>query len=107
MPGDVSDLDKNLALVDWLEYQLRQAKHRVQELKDAAEEEARGRAKAETSWVIQPQHADRPAMLHGGSCALATGKPVPINRAEAQVALGESYIVTCQTCRPEMGLTDG
>ncbi|WUS20630.1 DUF6233 domain-containing protein (plasmid) [Streptomyces sp. NBC_01259] len=103
----MSDLDKNLALVDWLEYQLRQAKNRVRELEAAAEEEVRGRARAETSWVIQPQRADQPAMLHGGSCTLATGKPVPINRAEARVALGESYIVTCQMCRPEMGLADG
>ncbi|MFJ1900474.1 DUF6233 domain-containing protein [Streptomyces sp. NPDC088115] len=107
MPGDVSDLDKNLALVDWLEYQLRQAKNRVRELKAKAEEEVRGRARAETSWVIQPQHTDQPAMLHGGSCTLATGKRVPITRAEAQVALGESYIVPCRMCRPEMGLTDG
>ncbi|MFG2676994.1 DUF6233 domain-containing protein [Streptomyces sp. NPDC048445] len=107
MSGDVSDLDKNRALAAWLEYQLRQVKNRVRELEAAAEQEARVRARGSASWVIQPQHADRPAVLHRGDCALATGKQVPIGRVEARVALGESYIVTCETCRPETGLADG
>ncbi|MFD4863187.1 hypothetical protein [Streptomyces atratus] len=73
MPGgDMSDLDKNRALVDWLRYQLRQAENRVQELevKELQEQRARERARAEQSWKIQPKRSGETAMLHRGGCCL-------------------------------------
>ncbi|MFE7045893.1 hypothetical protein ACFU9X_42795 [Streptomyces atratus] len=73
MPGgDMSDLDKNRALVDWLRYQLRQAKNQVQELevKELQEQRARERTRAEQSWKIQPKRSGETAMLHRGGCCL-------------------------------------
>lgn len=109
MSGDVSDLDKNRALVDWLEYQLRQARNRVRELEGKAEQEARARerARAERSWKIQPQRAGRPAMLHRGGCTLSAGADGLINRGEGLIALEEPDIEACEICRPETALADG
>lgn len=109
MPGDISDLDKNRALVDWLEYQLRQAKNRVRELEvaEAQERRRRERARAEMSWKIQPARAGRPAMLHRGACTLSAGERGLINREEALIALQEPDIEACEICRPETGLADG
>ncbi|MGW2113270.1 hypothetical protein [Streptomyces sp. NPDC001948] len=33
-PGGIPDLDENRVLVEWLEWQLRQARNRVRELED-------------------------------------------------------------------------
>ncbi|MFD7868034.1 DUF6233 domain-containing protein [Streptomyces sp. NPDC059783] len=108
-PSQVSDLEKNRILVDWLEYQLRQAKNRVRELEvqEAQERRQRERARAERSWKIQPQRAGRPAMLHRGGCTLAAGANGLINREEALIALEEPDIEACDVCRPETGLLSG
>ncbi|MFB6986150.1 hypothetical protein [Streptomyces sp. NPDC056304] len=74
MPGPegISDLDKNRALADWLEWQLRQVRNRIRELEVREQQEARARerARAEQSWKIQPQRAGRPAMpsIAGTQC---------------------------------------
>ncbi|MFJ2094755.1 DUF6233 domain-containing protein [Streptomyces sp. NPDC087901] len=106
MFGEISDLDKNRALVDWLEYQLRQAKNRVRELEVKAEQEqrARERARAEMSWKIQPQRAGTTAMLHHGGCSLYETTMGFLNREEALIALAEPDIEACEICRPETGL---
>ncbi|MFJ1959005.1 hypothetical protein ACIOGT_39190 [Streptomyces microflavus] len=55
MPGgDISDLDKNRALVAWLRYQLRHAEQRVRDLEHAeqAERRRKQRARAEQLWKI-------------------------------------------------------
>ncbi len=101
-------LEKNLALVEWLEFQLRQARKRVAEL-EAEEREARRRreqARAEMSWKIQPQRSNATALLHRGSCTLfESGGGGFINREEAMIALAEPDIEPCGICRPETGLT--
>ncbi|MEE1808116.1 DUF6233 domain-containing protein [Streptomyces sp. BE133] len=110
MPGgDISDLDKNRALVDWLRYQLRQAENRVRELevKELQEQRARERARAEQSWKIQPKRSGETAMLHRGGCSLYSAQLGFINRQEAIIALDEPDIEACQICKPETGLVDG
>ncbi|MFE5097355.1 DUF6233 domain-containing protein [Streptomyces sp. NPDC056638] len=108
MPGgDISDLDKNRALVDWLRYQLRQAENRVRELevKELQEQRARERARAERSWKIQPKRSGETAMLHRGGCSLYSAQLGFINRQEAIIALDEPDIEACQICNPQTGLT--
>ncbi|MFD9601752.1 DUF6233 domain-containing protein [Streptomyces sp. NPDC059970] len=110
MPGgDISDLDKNRALVDWLRYQLRQAENRVRELevKELQEQRARERARAEQSWKIQPKRSGETAMLHRGGCGLYSSQLGFINRQEAIIAMNEPGIEACQICKPETGLVDG
>ncbi|MFE5097867.1 DUF6233 domain-containing protein [Streptomyces sp. NPDC056638] len=110
MPGgDMSDLDKNRALVEWLRYQLRQAENRVQELevKELQEQRARERARAEQSWKIQPKRPGETAMLHRGGCGLYSAQLGFINRQEAITAMNEPDIEACQICKPETGLVDG
>ncbi|WP_413754489.1 DUF6233 domain-containing protein [Streptomyces sp. R-74717] len=108
MPGgDISDLDKNRALVDWLRYQLRQAENRVREpeVKELQEQRARERARAEQSWKIQPKRSGETAMLHRAGCALYSAQLGFINRQEAIIALDEPDIEACQICNPQTGLT--
>ncbi|MFE7403205.1 DUF6233 domain-containing protein [Streptomyces sp. NPDC057557] len=108
MPGgDISDLDKNRALVDWLRYQLRQAENRVRELevKELQEQRVRERARAEQSWKIQPKRSGETAMLHRGGCSLYSTQLGFINRQEAIIALDEPDIEACQICNPQTGLT--
>jgi TolA-binding protein len=102
----MSDLDKNRALVEWLEWQLRQTKNRVRELEVQEEQERRRkeRARAEMSWKIQPQRTGESAMLHRGGCTLSPDYGF-INREEAMIALAEPDIEPCQICHPETGLT--
>ncbi|MFC9627393.1 DUF6233 domain-containing protein [Streptomyces sp. NPDC056930] len=110
MPGgDISDLDRNRALVDWLRYQLRQAENRVRELevKELQEQRAGERARAEQSWKIQPKRSGETAMLHRGGCGLYSAQLGFINRQEAIIAMNEPDIEACQICKPETGLVDG
>ncbi|MGW1106118.1 DUF6233 domain-containing protein [Streptomyces sp. NPDC002540] len=108
MPGaeGISDLDKNRALADWLEWQLRQVRNRIRELevKEQQELRARERARAEQSWKIQPQRAGRPAMLHRGGCTLFKSELGFLNREEAVIALAEPDIEPCEICTPQTGL---
>lgn len=100
-------LEKNRALAEWLEYQLRQVRGRIREL-EVQEEQARRRreqARAEMSWKIQPQRSNATALLHRGNCALFnSGGGGFINREDAMVALAEPDIQPCEICRPETGL---
>ncbi|MGY3676476.1 DUF6233 domain-containing protein [Streptomyces sp. TE33382] len=106
--GGMPDLDKNRALADWLEYQLRQVRNRIRELevKEQQEARARQRARAEQSWKIQPQRGGMAAMLHRGGCTLFKSELGFINREEAMIALAEPDIEACEVCRPETGLTE-
>ena len=105
----MSDLDKNRALAEWLEWQLRQVKNRIRELevKEQQEQRARERARAEMSWKIQPRRGGMAAMLHRGGCATYSEQFGFINREEALIALGEPDIEACPICTPETGLTNG
>lgn len=106
MPGgDISDLDKNRALVEWLRYQLRHAEKRVRELESAEQAERRrsGRARAEQMWKIQPKRSAETALLHCGGCGLYESGAL-IDREAAIAALCEPDIATCEVCAPETGL---
>lgn len=103
--GDISDLDKNRALVEWLRYQLGRAEKRVQELESAEQDERRrsGRARAEQMWKIQPQRTAETALLHRGGCGLYKSGAL-IDREAAISALSEPDIAPCEVCAPETGL---
>ncbi|MBK3583077.1 DUF6233 domain-containing protein [Streptomyces microflavus] len=107
MPGgDISDLDKNRALVAWLRYQLRHAEQRVRDLEHAeqAERRRKQRARAEQLWKIQPRRSAETALLHRGGCGLYTSRAF-IDREAAVNALAEPGITPCDVCAPETGLT--
>ncbi|WP_234391830.1 DUF6233 domain-containing protein [Streptomyces sp. CB02613] len=100
-------LEKNRAVVQWLEYQLRQAKKRVQQL-EAEEARERGRreqAHAGLRWKLQPEQSDAPALLHRGDCAAYPGGGGYISRDDALIALEMPEVEPCRVCRPEKGLT--
>ncbi|MET7548407.1 DUF6233 domain-containing protein [Streptomyces sp. NBC_01724] len=103
--GDISDLDKNRALADWLEWQLRRTRNRIRELevKERQEQRAHERAQAEQSWKIQPKRSRDTATLHRGGCSLSPQLGF-INREEAIIALNEPGIEACRVCHPETGL---
>lgn len=67
--GGISDLDKNRALADWLEWQLGRTRNRIRELevKERQEQRAHERAQAEQSWKIQPKRSRDTAKLHRGA----------------------------------------
>ena len=108
-PGSMSPLQKNQALAEWLEYQLRQVRNRIRELtvKEQQERRAQERARAEQSWKIQPQRSNAPALLHRGGCTLYTNEFGFISREEAVIALAEPDIEACQICAPQSGLEQG
>ncbi|MEU9761730.1 DUF6233 domain-containing protein [Streptomyces sp. NPDC047987] len=108
-PDGVSDLDKNRALAEWLEYQLRQVRARIRDLERAEEQDRwrRERARIEQIWKLQPQRAGTPAMLHRGGCGLYKTELGYLNREEALIALAEPDIEPCEVCRPEAGLQNG
>ncbi|MEU5660125.1 DUF6233 domain-containing protein [Streptomyces sp. NPDC047737] len=101
-------LEKNRALEEWLEFQLRQVRGRIRELEVQEEQERRRRAVAyaEQRWKIQPQRSNAQALLHRGNCTLfESGGGGFINREEAMIALAEPDIHPCEICRPDTGLT--
>lgn len=67
--GGISDLDKNRALADWLEWQLHRTRNRIRELEveERQEQRAHERGQAEQSWKIQPKLSRDTAMLHRGA----------------------------------------
>jgi hypothetical protein len=81
--GDISDLHKNRALVDWLRYQLRRAENRVHELEAKAlqEQRARERARAEQPFphAAQPTspHAITPAPREDRTTGVTRSRPCP------------------------------
>ena len=100
-------LEKNRALADWLEFQLRQVKTRIRELEIQEEQERRRKeaARAALRWKIQPQRSNATALLHRGDCTLYPTDAGYINREEAMIALAEPDIHPCEICRPDTGLT--
>ncbi|MET8188780.1 hypothetical protein ABZV15_23830 [Streptomyces sp. NPDC005246] len=64
MSGSISDLAKNRALAEWLEYSLCQTRNRIRELEiqEQQEQRRRERARAEQSWKIQPKRTGDTAM---------------------------------------------
>ncbi|MFI5634079.1 DUF6233 domain-containing protein [Streptomyces sp. NPDC051664] len=103
--GGISDLDKNRALADWLEWQLRRTRNRIRELEveERQERRAHERAQAGHSWKIQPKRSRGTATLHRGDCSL-TPQLGFINREEAIIALNEPDIEACRICHPETDL---
>ncbi|MFG2220475.1 DUF6233 domain-containing protein [Streptomyces sp. NPDC048685] len=109
MPGGISDLDKNRALAQWLEWQLRQVRGRIRvlEIKEQQEQRRREQAHAALRWKIQPQRSSSAALVHRGDCALYPAQGGFLDREEAAIALAEPDIEPCQICRPETGLVGG
>ena len=106
-PGGMTPLDKNRAVAEWLEYQLRQVKSRIREL-EVAEEQERRRvelARAGMRWKIQPQRSNSAALVHRGDCSLYPADGGFISREDALIALAEPDIEACPICRPDTGLT--
>ncbi|WP_329043005.1 DUF6233 domain-containing protein [Streptomyces sp. NBC_00178] len=105
-PGDISDLEKNRALLEWLRWQVGLTERRVRELEiqEAQEQERRERARAEMSFKIQPQRSSSAALLHRGGCATYPDQIGLISREDATVALADPDIEPCQVCRPQTGL---
>ncbi|MFJ8856597.1 DUF6233 domain-containing protein [Streptomyces sp. NPDC102437] len=108
-PGGISDLDKNRALVEWLEWQLQKARNRVRELEVQQEQERRRREQAHAAmrWKIQPQRSSSAALVHRGDCALYPVEGGFLDRQEALIALAGPDIEPCQICNPQIGLVDG
>jgi len=100
-------LEKNEALLEWLEYQAGQVKNRIRELRIAEEQERRQRAAAHAAmrWKIQPQRSNATALLHRGDCTLYAADAGYISREEAMIALAEPDIEPCEICCPDTGLT--
>lgn len=101
-----SDLEKNLALEEWLEYQLRLTRERIRELsaQDDRQLRARQRARAEQAWKIQPGRSAAVSLLHRGGCTLYSGSRGYLDRHEALALLAEPGVEPCGICRPETGL---
>jgi len=103
---ELTPLEKNRALAEWLEFQLRQVRGRIRELEVQEEQERRRReaAHAAQRWKIQPQRSNAQALLHRGNCTLYKNDFGFISREEAMIALAEPDIHPCEICRPETGL---
>ncbi|MEF9915715.1 DUF6233 domain-containing protein [Streptomyces sp. P5-A9] len=99
-------LEKNRALLEWLEYQVGQVKNRIRELEIQEDQERRRRAAAHAAqrWKIQPQRSNATALLHRGDCTLYPTDAGYISREDAMVALAEPDIQPCEICRPDTGL---
>ncbi|MBL1288114.1 DUF6233 domain-containing protein [Streptomyces sp. NPDC057067] len=99
-------LEKNQAVAEWLEFQLRQVRKRIRELQVQDEQERRRRAAAYAAqrWKIQPQRSNATALLHRGNCTLYPTDAGYISREDAMVALAEPDIQPCEICWPDTGL---
>ncbi|MFD8118632.1 DUF6233 domain-containing protein [Streptomyces microflavus] len=100
-------LEKNRAVVEWLEYQLRQARQRVRQLEaqEAEEQGRRQQAYAGRRWKLQPERPDAAALLHRGDCATYPVVGGYVDRDDALIALEMPEAEPCRVCRPENGLT--
>ncbi len=75
-----------------------------EEAREAEEQRRRDRAHAERRWKLEPQHGDRPALLHRGGCNTFETQVGYIGREEARIALAEPDIEPCGVCQPQTGL---
>lgn len=78
-----------------------------EEQREAEAERRQERAHAERRWKIEPQHGDRPALLHRGGCTRFETQVGYLDREEALIALAEPDIQPCEVCQPETGLRQG
>ncbi|MFB6783261.1 DUF6233 domain-containing protein [Streptomyces sp. NPDC056352] len=121
-PGSMSRLDKLRALEEWLDWQLRQTRGRIQQLKAQErqkhqEQERRAREKREHG---QPQvEEQRPrspdwgiddigvgtlqSEVHRGDCFAAGKRLRAISREQALAALAGGA-PACEVCRPDTAL---
>lgn len=108
-PAHMTPLDKNRALAEWLEYQLRQVRNRIRELEVQEQQEQRRLelARAGQRWKIQPQRSSSAALVHRGDCSLYSADGGFIGREDALIALAEPDIEACPICRPDTGLVQG
>lgn len=103
-------LAKNVAVLQYLEWQVSQQRNKVRELEVQVEQEARRRERAriEMSWKLQPKRSaeDGRPILHRGGCNLFTHEMGYLDRTEAIIALtdDELKVECCQVCKPETGL---
>ncbi|MGW1468479.1 DUF6233 domain-containing protein [Streptomyces sp. NPDC002308] len=110
--GGISPLAANRAVEAHLEWQLRQVRRRIQQLKrEAAEAERRAAASRAAGYTLQPKGATGSveyAILHRGDCPLgSTAKAKAILVRQAQLALDEDYVRCCEVCDPRAALTAG
>jgi hypothetical protein len=100
-------LAKLSALEEWLDYQLRTTRARLQTLQAEVERgrKAEARAWAEQRWKLEPAR-DRRTVLHRGGCGIWKGGHGFLSRDEALLALGDEslHVEMCQVCNPEPGL---
>ena len=101
-------LAKNLAVLQYLEWQVKQQHAKVRTLEAEVERDRRRRerARVEQSWKLQPRRAGRPAMLHRGGCTLYKTEIGYLDRHEALIALEDEGIglEPCEICNPLPGL---
>ncbi|MFV5998858.1 DUF6233 domain-containing protein [Streptomyces sp. NPDC056231] len=127
-PGSMSRLDKLRALQEWLDWQLRQTRGRIQQLEAQerqgqqrrAPERQRGREQGKETVEKRESEKRRPptfpdwgitdvgigtsrSEVHRGDC-FAGGKQLrAISREQALAALGDG-VQACEVCRPDTAL---
>jgi hypothetical protein len=102
-------LAKLLALEEWLDWQLRDTRRKIQTVRadlDRARE-AKQRAWAESRWKLEPAR-DRRTVLHRGGCGIWKGGHSYLERKEVLLALEDDTldVEMCGVCRPETGLRE-
>ncbi|MFE7759742.1 DUF6233 domain-containing protein [Streptomyces sp. NPDC057429] len=115
-------LEKNRALAQWLEFQLRQVRGRIRDLeaqehqghglrKPGAEEpDGRGRREAELTprprtpdWGISEAGTGSAVKVHRGDCWAAGKELRAISRERALAELADG-VPACEVCRPDRPL---
>ncbi|MFI6143555.1 DUF6233 domain-containing protein [Streptomyces griseus] len=95
--SELSLLEKNLALEEWLRWQLGQVQKRVRDLEEQNH--------AAPRWKIQQKTETAPPVLHRGDCELYEARLGYIDREYALVAVTMPDIRSCEACRPDIGLS--
>ncbi|WP_327241560.1 DUF6233 domain-containing protein [Streptomyces sp. NBC_01320] len=127
-PGSISRLDKLRALQEWLDWQLRQTRGRIQQLEAQerqgqerrAPQRQRGREQGKPPVEKRESEKRRPrtfpdwgitdigvgtlrSEVHRGDCFAAGKQLRAISREQALAALGDG-IQACEVCRPDLVL---
>lgn len=102
-------LAKLLALEEWLDWQLRDTRRKIQTVRADLDRtrEAQQRAWAESRWKLEPAR-DRRTVLHRGGCGIWKGGHSYLERKEVLLALEDETLAVemCGVCRPETGLRE-
>ncbi|MET9436931.1 DUF6233 domain-containing protein [Streptomyces sp. NPDC006551] len=97
-------LEKQRAVLQWLEYQAAQTKRTIRELEAQEREEKRRRevARAEMMWKVLPSRAaEGQPMLHRGGCHVDPRQTGLLSRDEVVVAFQEfPALELCEICAP-------